>query len=95
MVCEATRQIEDTKTFQQLKRLGAVTFGNNTRKLNTNVGENWFNPSFGEDGEIVLWDGQISCWGADDEIAALLSDLEEGSDFEDLWHALASLPNNS
>ena len=90
----AITAIENTETFKQLLRLGAVSYGPNSDKLNPNVGDNLFNPSVGEDGLIQLWDGQLSCWGADKEISGALSDVEVGATFEEIWDALSVFESN-
>lgn len=93
------RKIEDTKTFRALVRIGACKLAANcdreNPRLNHNVGENWFTPSFGDDdNEVILWDGQISCWGCDAAIAEALAELEDGCSFEEVWEALSDFENN-
>ena len=85
--------IEETKTFAELVRIGAVTTVNG--KLNPNIGENMFTPSLADNGDIELCDGQITCHGSDEDLSAALSALAKNASFEDAWDALSDFERNA
>jgi len=43
----------------------------------------------------VVSDGQISCWGRDEEIAAALATLGDDARFEEVWDALSGFESDA
>lgn len=82
--------VQETKTFAELRRIGACS------ARPSNLSENMYTPRLSDTpGEIILHDGQVSIWGADDELAGALSDLPVGASYEAVTDALAAFPNNA
>ena len=81
-------KVEATKTFAELRRIGALN-------SLTNVGENMITPSVNDRGEVLLWDGHITTWGDDAELSDALGKLPGGATFDEVCESLADFPNNA
>ena len=66
------------------------------RRLGFRVnGDGWeWNVSRDERGTVVS-DGQISCWGGDDEIAAALATLGDDAGYESVWEVLSGFDSDA